>query len=193
VLLAKRLLERVQPPSAREPFDRLDLGAVSLNGEQKAGANRDAVEADRAGAAHSMLAADMRSGQADRVAQEIGEKEPRLDVLAVEPAVHGDDDRSQSRAPSVAVRQARATTRSTRSPTRWRTYAAEACTPSLGSISVCAASPTSRATSLVTASPTRSVEAWQRSGLSDGPATATRALETRPALISNVQAASARA
>ena len=76
------LLQRRQRRLAREGLDRLDLGAVRLDGEQAARAHRDAVEPDGAGAADAVLAADVRAGQPEAVAEEVGEQEPRLDGLA---------------------------------------------------------------------------------------------------------------
>ena len=58
----------------------------------EARADRDAVEADGAGAADAVLAADVRAGQPERVTQEVGEQQPRLDELAVAAAVDGDLD-----------------------------------------------------------------------------------------------------
>ena len=53
--------------------------AVGLHGEHQAGAHAVAVEQDGAGAAHAVLAADMGAGEPERVAQEIGEQQTRLD------------------------------------------------------------------------------------------------------------------
>ena len=103
---AEAALERVVPrnascsgvssPVAGEPLDRHDLAAVGLHGEQQARADGDAVEPDRARAADAVLAADVRPGQAERVPQEVGEEQPRLDLLAIAPAVDGDVDRDHA-------------------------------------------------------------------------------------------------
>src|SRR5438132_7587941 len=55
----------------------LDLVAVRLDGEHEAGADRLAVQQDGAGAAHPVLTSDVRSGEAQLVAQEVGEEQPR--------------------------------------------------------------------------------------------------------------------
>ena len=75
-LAAKRLLQR----APLEPLDGLDLRAVGLNGKQQARSDGDAVEAHGAGTADAVLAADVRPGQPERVAQEVGEQEARLDL-----------------------------------------------------------------------------------------------------------------
>src|SRR5262249_7961087 len=78
VLVLKRPLDRVQFAGLREPFDRLDRGAVRLDGEQQARAAHLAVERDRAGAADALPAADVRSRQTELVTDEVGEQRPRL-------------------------------------------------------------------------------------------------------------------
>ena len=50
-----------------------------LHREHQAGARAAAVDQHRAGAAHAVLAAEMRAGEAELVAQEIGERQPGLD------------------------------------------------------------------------------------------------------------------
>ena len=54
---------------------------VGLHGEQAARAHRDAVEPHRARAADAVLAADVGAGEAEAVAEEVGQEQPRLDVL----------------------------------------------------------------------------------------------------------------
>ena len=94
VALPERLLQRVELPVHGEPLDR--LGAQGRRpGRRGAGttADGDPVEEHRAGAADAVLAADVRAGQAERVAEEVGEEQARLgDGLAVAPAVHRDLD-----------------------------------------------------------------------------------------------------
>jgi len=60
---------------------------VGLHGEHQAGANRLAIEQDRAGAADAVLAADMRAGQSEIVAKKIAEQQARFDVPRVTDAV----------------------------------------------------------------------------------------------------------
>ena len=74
----------------RAPSTVCELGAVDLHGETQARADGDAVEPHRAGAADAVLAADVRARQAERVADEVGEEQPRLDELAAAAAVDGD-------------------------------------------------------------------------------------------------------
>ena len=66
---------------AAERLDGLDAAAVGLHRQRAAGARRETVEQDRAGAAHAVLAADMRAGQADFVADE-----SRTEEAAARPA-----------------------------------------------------------------------------------------------------------
>src|SRR3989449_1858026 len=73
-----------------EALHRLDLVAVRLDGEHEAGADRLAVQQDGAGAAHPVLTSDVRSGEAQLVAQEVGEEQPRLHRALVAHAIDGD-------------------------------------------------------------------------------------------------------
>ena len=66
--------------------------AVGLDGEHDARARRLAVEQNRAGAAHAVLAADVRAGQPEILADEIAEQQARLDLALVASAVDGDAD-----------------------------------------------------------------------------------------------------
>src|SRR2546422_2891156 len=76
-----------------EALHRLDLVAVRLDGEHEAGADRLAVQQDGAGAAHPVLTSDVRSGEAQLVAQEVGEEQPRLHRALVAHAIDGDHQR----------------------------------------------------------------------------------------------------
>ena len=69
----------VSPDATRERLDGRHRGPVGLHGEQAAAAHRDAVEEHRARAADAVLAADVRAGQAQPVAKEVGEEQSRLD------------------------------------------------------------------------------------------------------------------
>src|SRR5436305_325183 len=60
VLGPEGLLDRMQPLSGRDALDGRDLPAVDLNRQHETGANRRAVEEHGAGAAHAVLAPDMR-------------------------------------------------------------------------------------------------------------------------------------
>src|SRR3954469_8156888 len=80
VLIPEGLLERVEVGAVRHTFDGLDLMPVRLDGEHRAGLGTDAVEMDRARAAVARVAADVRPGQPEDIAQEVDKEEARLDV-----------------------------------------------------------------------------------------------------------------
>ena len=66
--------------------------AVGLHREHQAGADRRAIEQDRAGAAHAVLAADMGAGEQQFVAQEIAQQHPGFDAALIRRAVDGELD-----------------------------------------------------------------------------------------------------
>src|SRR6266851_7845683 len=70
-----------------EALDRLHLAAVDLHGEVRAGLDRDAVHKHRAGATAGRVAADVRAGQAQLLAQEVDEQQSGLDLERVLGAV----------------------------------------------------------------------------------------------------------
>ena len=94
VRLAERRLQRVQLGAVRggQALDRRDRGAVGLHGEHQARAHRLAVHQHGAGAADAVLAADVRAGEAELVAQEVAEQQARLDLGGVGRAVDGHAD-----------------------------------------------------------------------------------------------------
>jgi hypothetical protein len=114
VVLAKGGLQGMELPVRRKPFDGLDGVAVRLHGQQQAGAHRGAVEPDGAGAADAVLAADVCPREAEGVAEEVREKEPRLYLFAVDAAVDGELDADHTAARSHARATARATNVATR-------------------------------------------------------------------------------
>src|SRR5437879_2287158 len=63
----------------RHALDCRDRASVGLNGKDETGAHGFAVQKHRAGAAHAVLATEVGSGEAAPLAQEIGEREARLD------------------------------------------------------------------------------------------------------------------
>ena len=74
VVVAERLLQRMQLVGAGgDALDGQHLVAVGLHRQHQAGARRAAVEQDGAGAADAMLAAEMGAGEAELVADEIGQ------------------------------------------------------------------------------------------------------------------------
>src|SRR5262249_17095784 len=95
MVVAERFLKRGQLLVVRrDPLDREDLVPVRLHGEHQAGAGRLAVEQDGAGTAHAMLAAEMGAGEAERVTDEIRQREAHLGLGAVALAVDGQRDGS---------------------------------------------------------------------------------------------------
>jgi hypothetical protein len=89
---AEGSLQRAQRFVARQALDGDDAGTLSLHRQHQTGADRGAVDDDRARAAGAMLAAEMSSSQAQHVAQAIGEVEAQLDVdrdgFPVDPETH---------------------------------------------------------------------------------------------------------
>ena len=75
-----------------QPFQRLHRAAVAHHRERQAGAGGLAVHHHGAGAAGAVLAAEMRRGQPAAVAQEIGQRLPRLDVVGDLHAIELDGD-----------------------------------------------------------------------------------------------------
>ena len=80
------------PPGGRQALDRRHRGAVDLDGEHQARAHRLTVHQHGAGAADAVLAADVRAGEAELVAQEVAEEQARLDVGGVGRAIDGHAD-----------------------------------------------------------------------------------------------------
>src|SRR5476649_2226037 len=62
-----------------QTFDRVDLGTVKLNRKKKAAAHAVPVHENGAGAANTVLAANMRARETERLSEKIGEKQPRFD------------------------------------------------------------------------------------------------------------------
>src|ERR687888_802740 len=93
VALPEGLLQRMELAALREALDRRDLAAVGLDREHGAGLHRVPVEMDRAGAAERRVAADLRPGEAEVVAEEVDEQRPRLDLRLVPDAVDGERNR----------------------------------------------------------------------------------------------------
>ena len=93
VVIAEGLLQIRQLLAVGEPFHGAYLGAVSLNAEDQAGADRGVVQDHRAGTADAVLAAQVRAGVAQVVAEHVGERPARLDdqvvVAAVDPQPDG--------------------------------------------------------------------------------------------------------
>src|SRR5207253_10930071 len=75
-----------------QAFHRGDLRALGLDREDGAGLHRLAIEQHRASAAVGGVAADVRAGQAQVLAEQVDEKQSRLDLHAVRSAVDGQLD-----------------------------------------------------------------------------------------------------
>src|SRR5581483_2333910 len=121
------------PVALGQRLDRLHRAAVGLRREQEAGANGDAVEEDRARAADAVLAAEVRSGQAGVLANEVGEQLSRLDERLDLFAVHLDADDSAFHH-AAARSSAFAYARPASSAASSLRYAAPACTSEVASI-----------------------------------------------------------
>ena len=81
-------MERV---AVGEALDGQHLGAIGLDGQHRAGLDRPPVDVDGAGAALAGVAADVRPGQVEVLAQRLDQEASRLDVqLAGRPI---DDER----------------------------------------------------------------------------------------------------
>ena len=110
VLLAEALLDRVELTSDLEPLDGPDLVAGGGRRQQRARLDGLAVHQHDTRAAVRRVAAPMRAGKTELVAQEVHEQHPRLDLAGVLLAVdrhrnlHHASPRS---ARSVARRSAR--------------------------------------------------------------------------------------
>ena len=90
VLLGERLLDRMKRRAGgREALDGHQLVPLRLYGEHQAGPHGPPVDENGAGAAHAVLAAEVRAGQVELVAQEVRERGTRLgravQLLAVHP------------------------------------------------------------------------------------------------------------
>src|SRR2546425_8604777 len=87
VLLPEPLLDRVELAVLRQPLDRHDVGAVRLDGEERAGLDGLAVHEDRARAALAGVTADVGPGEAHRLADVVHQEQAGLDFVAVALAV----------------------------------------------------------------------------------------------------------
>src|SRR6476659_2389949 len=93
VVAMERILERVQGPvRPGQRLDRRDLAAVRLDGEERAGLHRLAVEVHRARAAGRRVAPDVGSGESQLLPEEVDEERARLDIGLAPRPVDGDRD-----------------------------------------------------------------------------------------------------
>jgi hypothetical protein len=91
VVAAKRLLEGVQLSVGCEALDRRYLGALGLYAEHQARAGGPSVNEHRAASAHAVLTTDVRAGQPNNMAQDVGQQPARLDFNLMKNTV--DDER----------------------------------------------------------------------------------------------------
>ena len=120
VALEERLLHRAERAvRLGEPLDGGDLASVGRDREHQAGAHRPAVDQHRAGAAHAVLAADVGAGEAEVVAQRVGEQPPGRHAHRVRGAVDGQHDVVPLLAHALAPSRADRTTRAVRTRTSW--------------------------------------------------------------------------
>src|SRR4030095_6931087 len=78
----------------RQSLDREDRCAVRLHGEQQTRTDGLALKHNSAAAAYSLFAAQMSPGQSELVAQEISQRQSRLDEALIAFFVDGDLDRA---------------------------------------------------------------------------------------------------
>jgi hypothetical protein len=106
VIVAKRLLHRVQRVAVGDVLDGLDRAALGLHRQQRARLDRLAIDMDDAGAALAGVAADMGAGEAERLAQELHQQGAPLDRRRNRLAVHGEAHRFCME-PSLVARRIR--------------------------------------------------------------------------------------
>jgi hypothetical protein len=89
--IAKRFLQWVELFRViGEAFDRADLMSIGLNGKHQTGADRFAVQQDRAGSAGAVFAAHMGPGEFGLVAQIIGQKHPGFHDCGMGVSIQGE-------------------------------------------------------------------------------------------------------
>src|ERR1700745_1888377 len=79
---AKRVLQVGDDPGIGQALDRLYVGAIALHGKEQAAAHHRVIKQHGASAADALLAADMRAGQSEIVAQEIHQRFAGFDPFA---------------------------------------------------------------------------------------------------------------
>src|SRR5579863_1664303 len=87
VMFFERRLQRRQTILKREALDSDYFRALGLYREHQTGSHRGTVDQHGARTAYAVLAADMRSGQPQAMAQAIRQRQPRLDFDLDGPAV----------------------------------------------------------------------------------------------------------
>ena len=92
VVLDERLLLHTRVGQVGQALHRAHLGAVGLHGECEAAAHDAPVHLDRAGAAHAVLATQVRAFEAEFVAQHVDQVQARGNGAAVWLAVDMESD-----------------------------------------------------------------------------------------------------
>ena len=92
MMIDEGLLQRVQGRAGGQSFHSADRAALGLHRKHQTGTHRVTVDDHRAGAAHTMLAAQVSAGEATVLAQCIGERAPRLGLDVVGFLVHLQSD-----------------------------------------------------------------------------------------------------
>ena len=92
VLFAKLGLDRIQLIRRAQALDRHDISTIGSHSQRQARANAVAIHEDGAGPANAVLAADMRPGKPDGVADEIGKQQTRLNTRRIFSSVYRDND-----------------------------------------------------------------------------------------------------
>ena len=92
-MLDERLLKRIELLSVRQALDGLDRSPVGPDRQIAAGVDGLAVQQHRAGAAFAAVAADLRAGQAEMIAQQFGERPAIFHFQPMLRAVHHESNR----------------------------------------------------------------------------------------------------
>ena len=79
-MLTESGLERVEAFPRRQPFDRRHLRVLGLQREHRAALHRPPVEQNGAGPALARVAAGVRPGQPEAVAERVEQQRPRLQL-----------------------------------------------------------------------------------------------------------------
>src|SRR6266511_609422 len=96
VLHAKGLLHRMERAVRRQALDRRDLVPIRLNAQQRARLDRLPIQQNGARATRGRVAADVRTGQSEPLAQHIDEQLARVELERVLRPVDRDRDASHS-------------------------------------------------------------------------------------------------
>src|SRR5271165_1903120 len=96
VVVLKRLLHRMKLATLREPLDRRDMRTLAACRQRRAALDRLAVDMDDAGPALRRVAADMRAGEPQMIAQKLHEQRPWIDLGRHLPAVYRHRDMNHS-------------------------------------------------------------------------------------------------